>query len=149
MSLPATKLVLPGPSRCLLEATAMQATLFADTAPAARYPAPADGQAAAGFEIGWDYAHYRLTPPPEALTDGHPLRQGWQAGGDMPVATDDPRGVKSAEPFFELRAEVAGTNAVAYLHGRSGRIRFDADWEPLLPRWIRSLRQLLQKRYQL
>jgi hypothetical protein len=80
MSLPARKLKAPGTSRCLLEATAMQATLFADAAPAIRHPAPADGQAAAGFEIGWDYAHYRLTPPPEALADGHPLRQGWQAG---------------------------------------------------------------------
>lgn len=58
----------------------MQATLFADTAPALYHPAPADGQAAAGFEIGWDYAHYRLTPPPEALADGQPVRQGWQAG---------------------------------------------------------------------
>jgi hypothetical protein len=82
MSLPAPMLVLPGTSRCLLEATTMQATLFADTAaPAVRHPAPADGQVAAGFEIGWDYAHYRLTPPPEALANGHPVRQGWQAGG--------------------------------------------------------------------
>lgn len=32
------------------------------------------------FEIGWDFAHYRLTPPPEVLADGHPVRQGWQAG---------------------------------------------------------------------
>lgn len=81
MSLPAPMLELPGTSRRLLEATAMQATLFTDTAaPALRHPAPTDGQAAAGFEIGWDYAHYRLTPPPEALADGHPVRQGWQAG---------------------------------------------------------------------
>ncbi len=74
---------------------------------------------------------------------------GWHAGGEIPVASDDPRGLKAAEPFFEVRAPVATTNAIAYLHGRSGRIRFEAEWEPLLPRWIRSLRQLLQKRYQL
>jgi putative peptide zinc metalloprotease protein len=74
---------------------------------------------------------------------------GWHAGGEMPVAMDDPKGLKAAEPFFEVRANVAATNLIAYLHGRSGKIRFDADWEPLLPRWIRSLRQLLQKRYQL
>ncbi len=74
---------------------------------------------------------------------------GWHAGGEVPVAADDSRGLKAAEPFFEVRAPLAGTNAVAYLHGRSGKIRFDAGWEPLLPRWIRSLRQLLQKRYQL
>lgn len=33
-----------------------------------------------GFEIGWDHAHYRLTPPVQHLLDGHPVRQGWQAG---------------------------------------------------------------------
>jgi putative peptide zinc metalloprotease protein len=74
---------------------------------------------------------------------------GWHAGGDMPVAADDPNGVKSAEPFFEERALLPADARVAFLHGRSGRIRFDQEWEPLLPRWIRSLRQLLQKRYQL
>jgi len=74
---------------------------------------------------------------------------GWQAGGEMPVAPDDPQGVKSAEPFFEVRAELTAKEKAALLHGRSGRIRFDQEWEPLLPRWIRSLRQLLQKRYQL
>jgi putative peptide zinc metalloprotease protein len=74
---------------------------------------------------------------------------GWQAGGEMPVAPDDPKGVKSAEPFFEVRAALPSAEGAALLHGRSGRIRFDQEWEPLLPRWIRSLRQLLQKRYQL
>jgi putative peptide zinc metalloprotease protein len=74
---------------------------------------------------------------------------GWQAGGEIPVAPDDPHGVKSAEPFFEVRAELPVTKSAALLHGRSGRIRFDEAWEPLLPRWMRSLRQLLQKRYQL
>jgi len=74
---------------------------------------------------------------------------GWHAGGELAVAPDDPQGIKSAEPFFEVRAELpAGGNALL-LHGRSGRIRFDEDWEPLLPRWIRSLQQMLQKRYQL
>jgi hypothetical protein len=48
--------------------------LFADTLPAVHAP---DSTA---FEIGWDFAHYRLTPPAEALADGHPVRQGWQAG---------------------------------------------------------------------
>jgi hypothetical protein len=38
---------------------------------------------------------------------------------------------------------------VALIHGRSGRIRFDLEPEPLLPRWLRRLWQLLQKRYQL
>lgn len=50
------------------------ADLFADTLPALT---AVDGIA---FEIGWDYAHYRLTPPPEALAASHPVHQGWQAG---------------------------------------------------------------------
>lgn len=54
------------------------ADLFADTLPAVRSAAPTPD--ATGFEIGWDYAHYRLTPPPEALADGHPVQQGWRAG---------------------------------------------------------------------
>lgn len=74
---------------------------------------------------------------------------GWQAGGEMPLAADDPQGVKSAEPFFEVRASLPASTDIALLHGRSGKIRFDQPWEPLLPRWIRSLRQMLQKRYQL
>lgn len=33
-----------------------------------------------GFEIGWDFAHYRLVPPIEQLLPGHPVRNGWEAG---------------------------------------------------------------------
>ena len=53
------------------------ADLFEDAPSAAQTANPVD---ATGFEIGWDFAHYRLTPPPQALADSHPVRQGWQAG---------------------------------------------------------------------
>ena len=33
-----------------------------------------------GFEIGWDFAHYRLLPPAEHLLPGNPVRDGWEAG---------------------------------------------------------------------
>ena len=33
-----------------------------------------------GFEIGWDFAHYRLVPPAEHLLAGNPVRDGWEAG---------------------------------------------------------------------
>ncbi|HEY0552136.1 MAG TPA: peptidase M50 [Verrucomicrobiae bacterium] len=72
---------------------------------------------------------------------------GWMGGGEVPVSPDDP--AKAAEPFFELHADVRSSPDAAILHGRSGKIRFDLEPEPLLPRWIRQLRQLLQKRYQL
>jgi putative peptide zinc metalloprotease protein len=74
---------------------------------------------------------------------------GLTAGGDVPVAPDDPNGRKSAEPFFEVHADVESTTRLALLHGRTGKVRFDLPSEPLLPRWIRSLRQMLQKRYQI
>jgi hypothetical protein len=39
--------------------------------------------------------------------------------------------------------------STALLHGRAGKIRFNLEPEPLLPRWLRRLQQLLQKRYRL
>lgn len=33
-----------------------------------------------GFEIGWDFAHFRLVPPVEQLLPGNPVRDGWEAG---------------------------------------------------------------------
>lgn len=72
---------------------------------------------------------------------------GWMSGGEVPVSVDDPQ--KAAEPFFEVHAEIGARVTTAVLHGRSGKIRFDLEPEPLLPRWLRRLHQLLQKRYQL
>ena len=74
---------------------------------------------------------------------------GWAAGGEVPVVASDPQGQTTREPFFEVRAQVDAGASAAVLRGRSGKIRFDLDPEPLLPRWIRRVRQLLQKRYQL
>jgi putative peptide zinc metalloprotease protein len=69
-------------------------------------------------------------------------------GGEMPVSPRDPQGRQTKEPFFEVRAQIPPSAAVALLHGRSGKVRFNLDHEPLLPRWLRRLRQLLQQRYQ-
>lgn len=89
---------------------------------------------------------------------------GWVSGGEVQVSVEDPK--KALEPFFEVQADFSGTvsnvsagvaaastkeadASALLLHGRSGKIRFDLEPEPLLPRWIRRLQQLLQKRYQL
>lgn len=72
---------------------------------------------------------------------------GWAAGGEVPVAPNEPE--KAREPFFEIHASLAPTPEVRLLHGRSGVIRFASQPEPLLSGWLRRLRQLLQKRYQL
>ena len=74
---------------------------------------------------------------------------GWAGGGEVPVSAQDPEGQRAAEPFFEVHADVPDAADLALVHGRAGKIRFDLPPEPLLPRWIRRLRQLLQKRYQI
>lgn len=50
-------------------------------------PVEVDTQAASsagfdgiGFQIGWDHAHHRLTPPLAHLHASSPVRQGWSAG---------------------------------------------------------------------
>ena len=75
------------------------------------------------------------------------LALGWAAGGEVPVSPNEPG--KAKEAFFEIHADLIPAVEVSLLHGRSGTIRFDLEPEPLLPRWLRRLRQLLQKRYQL
>ena len=74
---------------------------------------------------------------------------GWAGGGEIPVSSTDPGGQKAAEPFFEVRADVAAIPEVGLFHGRAGKARFDLEPNPLLQRWIRRLRQLLQKRYEI
>ncbi|MDB6041264.1 MAG: Zn-dependent protease protein [Verrucomicrobiales bacterium] len=74
---------------------------------------------------------------------------GWTGGGDIPVAKQDSQGQHAAEPFFQVRADIQSTGDVALLHGRTGKVRFDLEPEPLFTRGIRKMRQLLQKRYQI
>jgi hypothetical protein len=40
----------------------------------------ATGLDAAGFAIGWDHAHHRITPPLAHLDGSNPVGQGWAAG---------------------------------------------------------------------
>lgn len=74
---------------------------------------------------------------------------GWFGGGEVRIAHDDPHGLHAAEPFFQVRAPVLDSKEAVLLHGRAGKIRFELEPEPLLSRWARRLRQLLQKRYQI
>jgi len=73
---------------------------------------------------------------------------GWKGGGDIPVAEDDNSGSHAVEPFFEVVGKLDSSAGVPLFDGRSGKIRFALPAEPLLPRWVRGLWQLLQKRYQ-
>ena len=73
---------------------------------------------------------------------------GWKGGGDIPVAADDNSGSHAAEPFFEVIGSLDSTRGVVLLDGRSGKVHFSLPAEPLLQHWMRSVWQLLQKRYQ-
>ena len=44
------------------------------------HPAGADAMDSVGFEIGWDHAHHRVTPPLGHLHQPNPVHQGWLAG---------------------------------------------------------------------
>ncbi|MBI4324234.1 MAG: hypothetical protein HY674_03130 [Chloroflexi bacterium] len=92
-------------------------------------------------------ANFRKIPAEHRILPSPAL--GWAGGGEMAIAPNDPQGQKAAEPFFEVRADVQPAASSALLHGRAGKIRFDLEPEPLLPRWARRFRQLIQKRYQL
>lgn len=118
------------------------------------------GPASAGNRNGFGHAEVRLrgqagTNVPVAqwkVVPGGQLRLpspalGWMGGGDVPVRPSHPD--EATEPFFEVHATLVPVPRVALLQGCSGAIRFALPSEPLLPRWWRRLRQLLQKRYQL
>ena len=78
---------------------------------------------------------------------------GWAGGGEIAVATDDPRGLTATEPFFLIRAGFApdpeSDAGPALMHGRSGTMRITLGSLPLLWQWERSVRQFLQQRYRL
>jgi len=74
---------------------------------------------------------------------------GWLGGGDIPVSMRDETGLRAAEPFFQIYAEIQDTAEVVLLHGRSGKLRFTLTPKPLLWQWAHKFRQLLQKRYQI
>jgi len=74
---------------------------------------------------------------------------GWFGGGEVAVSGSDQTGLKAVEPFFQIYANLRPDPDVAFLHGRSGKLRFSLHPRPLLMQWGHKFRQLLQRRYQL
>jgi hypothetical protein len=64
-----------------------------------------------GFELGWDYAHYSVTPPAPYSQEPSPLRSGWLAG----QATF---GLRTLEPTRHVRKWLQ-LRLHAWLRGRS------------------------------
>jgi putative peptide zinc metalloprotease protein len=89
---------------------------------------------------------WRVIPGEQKMLPSAAL--GWKGGGDIPVEADDNSGNRAVEPFFEVVGKLDSSSGVPLFDGRSGKIRFALPAEPLLPRWIRGVWQLLQKRYQ-
>lgn len=85
-----------------------QATLPFNRLPATRTPS---GFASIGFEIGWDHAHHRLTPPVEHLVAFAALKQGWQAGQAV-FGTRTLRATPHVRKWLQLRLH-------AWLRGRA------------------------------
>ncbi len=89
---------------------------------------------------------WRVIPGEQRMLPSPAL--GWRSGGDVPVEMNDERGNKTVEPYFKVVGALPAA-AESLFDGSSGKIRFNLEAEPLLPRWVRRLRQLLQKRYQM
>ncbi len=60
--------------------SAVQATLPLEFNRPARVVHDWSDAGGTGFEIGWDHAQHRLTPPVDHLQAGSPVRHGWEAG---------------------------------------------------------------------
>lgn len=68
-------------------------------------PTPRDRSATPtdpAFELGWDYAHHRLVPPPEHLLPGNPIRDGWEAGQAV-FGLRTPRATPHVRKWLQLR----------------------------------------------
>lgn len=76
---------------------------------------------------------------------------GWLGGGDLPVSTQDAKGEKAAEEFFEVRLTIKPDSKadVVLAHGMRGVLRLELPARSMFDRINESLRQLVQKRYRL
>lgn len=73
---------------------------------------------------------------------------GMTGGGDIAVDPQDPHGLKAAEPFFRVQAELPTQEDEArFLHGQRGVMRLSLPASPLLLQWTRGLRQFLQREF--
>ncbi len=71
-----------------------------------------------------------------------------RAGGTVPVKPDDREGRTAAEPYFEIRIAPDDANTAPLHVGQRVIVRFNLPERPLVVQWWRSLRQLLQQRFQ-
>lgn len=74
---------------------------------------------------------------------------GYAVGGSMPTQARDPRGIRAAEMFFEVRIKPEASESVKLMTGQRVIVRLRTKSKPLAVQWWRSLRQLFQRRFRI
>ncbi|MDD5261286.1 MAG: biotin/lipoyl-binding protein [Methylacidiphilales bacterium] len=87
---------------------------------------------------------FRIVPAEQKILPSAAL--GWSAGGDVKTEKNDASGLKAEDPFFLVYADLQARPGIALMQRRTGVLRFDLKWEPLLSQWSRSLRQVFQEK---
>jgi len=72
---------------------------------------------------------------------------GYAVGGSVQTASDDPKGLQAAEPFFLVRIEPDPTSNVKLLTGQRVMVRLSMTDKPLGVQWWRGILQLVQRRF--
>jgi putative peptide zinc metalloprotease protein len=72
---------------------------------------------------------------------------GYRAGGSVETAADDRQGLRTAEPFFEIRIRPEAGDSLPLMSGQRVQVRFHLKNKPLAAQWYRSLLQLIQRRF--
>ena len=100
------------------------------------------GQGARTLEVG----PWNITPIDQRELPSRALAMA--AGGDI-ATTGDPQHATAIEPYFAVNVPLLADEETVFIHGLSGELRFQLPAQPLLPRWIREFRQMLQTRYRI
>ena len=74
---------------------------------------------------------------------------GYAVGGSMPTIAQDPRGIRTAEKFFEIRIRPTPDRRIRLLSGQRVIARIQLPTKPLAAQWYRSVRQLFQRRFRI
>lgn len=89
----------------------------------------------------------RVLPAGEEILPSAAL--GYLGGGEIAIAQDDPRGTTAAEPFFEVVLRPDDDSWTGLQSGQRVVLRFTFEHRPWVVQWLRTLRQLFQKRFQI
>ena len=87
----------------------------------------------------------KISPAGQELLPSEAL--GYAVGGSIPTLSQDSRGTRAAEKFFEVRIRPSADSSVRLLTGQRVVVRIRMFPKPLAVQWWRSARQLFQRRF--